>query len=191
VYDLVQFLVGVGYVKRRLRTRLAALGSPGVVVDLAGGTGMFRGLWASARPYVCVDIDPAKVRRFRRKFPSDTAVLSDALRAPFVSGTVDVVACVFVAHHLADPGLQQLLREGARILKPSGRLVFLDPLWVPTRPLARLLWRCDRGSYPRTAAGLREAIEAQYDILQWEEFAIVHQYALCVGARRAGSRGTK
>lgn len=185
VYDLTQCLVGVPRVRRRVAARIAGLGLSGVVVDLGGGTGMFRSLWPSPRCYVCLDLDPAKLRRFRRKFPADATVLADATRAPFAPGSVDVVVCVFIAHHLADDGLSRLLDEGARVLRPGGRLVFLDPVWDPDRPLARLLWRYDRGSYPRTGTGLRRTVARRYDILHWEQFAVVHGYALGIAARRA------
>jgi hypothetical protein len=57
----------------------------------------------------------------------------------------------------------------------------LDAVWRPGRLPGRVLWRYDRGSFPRTDVALREAMEQQFDIVRWEAFALWHAYVVAVG----------
>jgi len=61
------------------------------------------------------------------EFPQVSCVRADLLDLPFPDGRFDLVFCVGVLHHLADP--QAGLRELWRVLKPGGTLC----LWVYAR----------------------------------------------------------
>jgi ubiquinone/menaquinone biosynthesis C-methylase UbiE len=182
VYDAIQALAGSGQVNRRLAVRLAELPRPARVLDVGGGTGLSSELWPAGVTYVCLDIDPVKLRGFRRKHPRGIALAADATRLPLASRSFDLVVCKAVFHHLSDPLLPMVLRESARVLRPGAHLVFVDPLWAPARRRGRLLWRYDRGSFPRSEANLRQAVSAQFAITRWDAFAIHHQYVLGVGS---------
>jgi ubiquinone/menaquinone biosynthesis C-methylase UbiE len=186
VYDLVQLLVGVRQVHRRLVIQFAALFSASSVLDLGGGTGLLRKFWRPDCAYLCLDNDSLKLQGFRTKYPTGLALLSDATQVSLKSESVDVVLCVFVAHHIPDALLAQLIDESARVLKDKGRLVLVDALWAPARQVGRLLWKYDRGSHPRTAKALQSAITRQYSITHWERFAVYHEYLLCVATKRSG-----
>lgn len=184
VYDQVQLLAGVRYVHHRLATQIAPLSAGSLALDFGGGTGILRSLVPFTCTYVCLDIDMLKLRGFLSKYPDGIALFADASQAPIKSDTVDIVLCTSVAHHIPDGVLTRLISESARILKDTGRFIFLDPLWEPTRWAGRLLWRYDRGSYPRTAEHLHSIISCYYEIIQWERFAVYHEYILCMGAPR-------
>jgi hypothetical protein len=51
------------------------------------------------------------------------------------------------------------------------------------RVVGRILWRLDRGSYPRTAETLRRVFSQHVKIAHWERFAIHHEYVFGVGVR--------
>jgi len=60
-------------------------------------------------------------------------------------------------------------------------------LWLAVinrQPLAgRMLWRLDRGSYPRTEEDLRERVESRFKIIHWEKSAIYYEYVFGIGVR--------
>lgn len=100
----------------------AALGSPGTVLDVGGGTGndgaalRDRG-W---RPVVA-DRSPAMLDRARAKGLA-TAV-ADATALPVPDGAVDAVALVSMLHHV--PDWPDALAEARRVVRPGGRVVLV------------------------------------------------------------------
>jgi len=181
IYDRVQTLAGAQIVDRHLAAALRPYLRPGMrVLDVGGGTGLARSLFPSDSTYVCLDNDQTKLQGFRKKNPGGLAVLSGATRMPIKRGSIDLVLCRFVSHHIPDELLPSLFKESTRTLNEQGRLVFVDAVWAPGRPIARLIWRYDRGSFPRTEAALITAISDESKIESWERFAVFHQYVLGV-----------
>jgi SAM-dependent methyltransferase len=183
IYDLVQHFAGDRRLLARLTPHLDGLPSNALLVDLGGGTGLMRR--GSSATYVCVDLDLDKLRRFRRGRSNGLAVVADAGACPFPTARCDVVLCAKVVHHLDDSVLRATLSEAARILKSDGTLILVDAIrsnrWMP-----RLLWRLDRGSFPRSANEIRTAVAADFRILDWDQFRLApfHDIVLCT-ARRA------
>ena len=64
IYDQVQSLMGLSYVRRRLAARIAPLNSVALVLGLGGGAGLFRYLWSFSCAYVCLDVDIVKLQAF-------------------------------------------------------------------------------------------------------------------------------
>jgi SAM-dependent methyltransferase len=184
IYDIVQRLVGAGKIRRRLQIYVEALGDHGEVLDIGGGTGLYRDVWPTGWHYINLDNDPQKLRGFRRRSSGDTALLGDAAAVPLPDMSLDAVICTFVSHHLPDATLTAFVRESARVLRPNGTLIFIDPIWQPNRIVSRLLWAFDRGSHPRTRDRLVAAMSDHFDITRVEEFAILHEYLLCSGRPR-------
>jgi ubiquinone/menaquinone biosynthesis C-methylase UbiE len=188
VYDRIQELAGAGQVYHKLEAHLPRSHEKLCVLDVGGGTGTLKKLWPKDSTYICLDIDPTKLKGFREKEPQGLAVLGDALKMPFADRSVDVLVCMFVAHHLDDKMFAAGIREFWRIIKPSGRLLFLDPLRVPDRLLSRVLWALDRGECPRTAESLRAHLETNFRLTHWETFSIYHCYILGVGEVQAARK---
>jgi len=188
IYDWVQVLAGADLMRRRLAAIVVQRcpSSPSIVLDLGGGTGLYRGLWPSAGRYVCLDLDTVKLRGFREKRLGDPAICADATRVPFNTDSVDVVVCTSLSHHLSDGHLEQMVSESARVLRVGGTFVFVDPVWEPSRLIGRLIWKYDRGSNPRRAGRLHDVIATHLRIVHEERYSIYHEYLLCVGAKPQG-----
>lgn len=182
VYDRVQQLVGAPQVRQNLLTHLQGLGQAMAILDLGGGTGNNRALFSTEQPYICLDNDQLKLKGFREKFPKDTGLRADATRIPLQSASVDLVLCTAVSHHIPDEWLNRFFAEAVRVTKPEGRFVFLDAVWSPRRLPSRLLWRYDRGSYPRTIETLQVTLAKHGRILDWQTFAIYHRYVIAIVA---------
>jgi ubiquinone/menaquinone biosynthesis C-methylase UbiE len=184
VYDLIQRSLGSGTVNRELNAKAGAFRTGSWLVDVGGGTGLSSDLDLEYRHYVCLDVDPVKLSGFRHKHPSGLAVQGDAVRLPILDRSVDLVICRAVSHHLDDSTLPGLFSEAARVLRPDGRFVFLDAVVAPQRWRSRLLWRYDRGSYPRTDELLRRMFESAFRVVSWTRFAVHHEYVVGVGEPR-------
>lgn len=178
VYDLLQTAVGARVIRRRLQNRLVGIIPNALVVDIGGGTGLNRALFVDDIDYFCMDNDPVKLQGFSQKMIDGYPFLADAGMIPVQTGSVDMVICTAVIHHLPDEVFPKFVQEALRILKPTGKLVILDPVWAPKRLAGRLLWKYDRGSYPRTAQTLHDTLSRYGKEAHWEEFAIFHRYII-------------
>jgi SAM-dependent methyltransferase len=181
VYDLVQSLAGTADLDRRLAANLGELAARPTILDVGGGTGLPPSLWPAGATYLCLDIDPVKLAGFRRKDRPGVALRADATHLPLRTGSLDLVVCKDVGHHLSDAQLPDLFRESARVLKPRGRMLFIDPVHAQERWRSRALWRYDRGSHPRSIETLQRAMASEFDLAHWEVFVIHHRYVFGVG----------
>ncbi|HMJ78177.1 MAG TPA: class I SAM-dependent methyltransferase [Iamia sp.] len=94
-----------------------ALGRPGSVLDVGGGTGNYSAALRDRgwRPVVA-DRSPAMLARARDK--ALPAVLADATRLPVPDGGVDAVVMVSMLHHV--PDWPDALAEARRAVRPGG-----------------------------------------------------------------------
>jgi len=181
LYDLVQWVVGGAKVNARLVPRLAGAENQ-IVLDVGAGTGGLRALLPGNCRYIWMDNDPQKLRGYTAR-RGDSALLGSALQLALAPKSVDQALCMAVAHHLEDAELRLALQEIARVIRH--KLVFLDPVDCPARPLSRLLWSIDRGSFPRSPEVLRRFLEERYALEQAEVFTVLHSYFVCVAKPRA------
>jgi ubiquinone/menaquinone biosynthesis C-methylase UbiE len=184
VYDKIQKTVGVNKVYARLEPVLQRAGAGDLVLDIGGGTGTLKNHCAADTRYVCLDIEWDKLEGFRSKFPHGNGIWGDATSMPISSGSVDTAICMFVAHHLDDELLPKMLGEVQRTLRPGGRVILLDPIFDRKRTAGRILWKLDRGSFPRTPSILKEILSKRFDLEHWDQFAVWHGYILGVGRKR-------
>lgn len=95
---------------------------PGLVLDLAGGTGYYLAAVLAALPErlgACVDLSAPALRRAARAHPRAAAIGADAWQAlPFASGSAALVLSVFGPRN---PG------EIRRVLSPGGSLIVVTP----------------------------------------------------------------
>src|SRR5262249_20285691 len=146
-----------------------------------GGTGRLRDIWPAGSTYVCLDNDPRKLGRFRSQETDGSALVADARQLPFPDHTVDVIMSVAMSHHLPDDVLDGFLAEADRVLRPSGAFIFFDAVVRPKRWLSRLLWRYDRGAFPRFADDIEARLNNHFHLGHREEYTWAHHYVIWVG----------
>jgi len=110
----------------------AALSGKELVVDVATGTGFTAfALAPYAREVVGIDItmpmlEAAQRLATERQLTNVRFVQGEALALPFSSGSIDVVACRYSAHHFSQ--IAHVIREWVRVLVPGGKLILSDSI---------------------------------------------------------------
>ncbi len=107
----------------RLAHRLdPAAAGPGIVLDLAGGTGYYLAAVLATLPGrtgICLDLSKPALRKAARAHPRAVAVGSDVWRRfPLADGSAAVVLSVFGPRHMT---------ETIRVLDPAGVFLLVTP----------------------------------------------------------------
>lgn len=144
---------------RRWRAELLADLS-GTVVELGAGTGANLGLYPpTVERLVLTEPEPAMLRKLRSRLGEvadgiDVEVhRASASSLPLADAEADAVVSTLVLCTVPEPGA--VLAEARRVLRPGGRLVFLEHVAAEDRP-RRLRWqrRLDP-VWPHLAGGCR------------------------------------
>jgi ubiquinone/menaquinone biosynthesis C-methylase UbiE len=112
---------------REMRRETLA-GARGRTIDLGAGTGVNRDLFpASVTDLVLVEPDPHMLKRLRAKVAEGGGVQivqASAQSLPFPDDSFDTAVFTLVLCTVPDP--RAALAEAARVLKPGGRLLFVE-----------------------------------------------------------------
>lgn len=118
---------------------------------LAPGT-VYRGLDLALDPLIAARRGLSPVQRRRAAFAN-----GEAERMPFADAAFDGVFCIDVLHHAASQ--EGMLAEAARVLRPGGRLLCIEPnplhpanLVYVGDPIERGIFRLTRANAERWAA---------------------------------------
>lgn len=104
------------------------------VADIACGTGRLLRFIKRTWPRIKasgVDLSPAYLEEARRHLEpfADVALVAGKAEAlPFADASVDVITTVYLFHEIPPKVRLEAVREFHRVLKPGGRLVFMDSL---------------------------------------------------------------
>jgi SAM-dependent methyltransferase len=173
-----------------MEERLARFGHAGTILDLGCG----RGWWLarmSAQGMAPVGVEPDPLRAAAAHARTGVAVaVADGRRLPLADGSVSLVWCVHVLHHLADP--QTALAEARRVLSPTGTLILAET--VEDHPAIRIARRL-RPEWDGVAIASRFTAERCVAMLEAAGLEVVEQrqhswisfaaWALPVAPRRA------
>jgi demethylmenaquinone methyltransferase/2-methoxy-6-polyprenyl-1,4-benzoquinol methylase len=155
VHDRLATILSLGLDRRWRRAVVAETRlTPGdSAIDVAAGTGLLATELADrVGPFgrvVAVDLSPAMVERGSaraRDIVQLEHILGDALALPFDDGRFGAATIAFGLGTLADPVAG--IRELCRVVRPGGRVVFLEPTMPRPRWWGRLQHRTARRLAP-------------------------------------------
>lgn len=130
---------------REMRREVLAAAS-GRTIDIGAGTGANRGLYPEAvTELVLAEPDPHMLKKLRAKLGEGGAaqvVQAPAQSLPFEDSSFDTAVFTLVLCTVPDP--RAALAEAARILRPSGRLLFVEHVRSRDPRLARWQDRLER-----------------------------------------------
>lgn len=176
---------------RRQRERMAREAT-GRVLEVAAGTGLTFPFYADALEVVAIDPDPGMLKRARRRAeraPCPVRLLqADGESLPFDDGEFDTVLIAFGLCTIPHP--EAAVREARRVLKPDGRLLFLEHVRSTGRRHARLqdlaapVWSQLTGGCKPNRPSV-ETIERDFDVDRlWRKGIIVQGLARPASAGR-------
>ena len=113
-------------VRRFVQEVYGYVSASSIVLDVGAGKGKNNtySLKGNCQEIVGIDLEPG----VRENPLLDRGVVGSALEMPFPDETFDVIFCIYVLEHIADP--PSLVGELRRLLKPGGVLLTLTPnLW--------------------------------------------------------------
>jgi ubiquinone/menaquinone biosynthesis C-methylase UbiE len=114
-------------------------GARGRSLEIGAGTGLNLDRWPAEVELVLSEPDPHMVAQLRRKVQGSNrgaeVVQAPGEKLPFADASFDTVGFTYVLCTIPDPAAA--LREIARVLKPGGRLLFLEHVRSPDPGLAR------------------------------------------------------
>jgi len=134
-YDAISGFLSLGIIRRWQRELVKSLGTPGVTLDLACGTGDVAALVKDRAEFVVgLDYSLPMLKVAKEKFPDIAWVRGDALRLPFPDRTFDTVLISLALRHFED--VKGSLKEIRRVLKEGGQVRILE-VSVPRSPVLR------------------------------------------------------
>lgn len=110
------------------------------MLDVACGTGRFLRQVRLAFPRLDLtglDLSQAYLDEGRAQFADLKGarwLAGNAEAIPLPDASLDIVSCIFLFHELPPEVRRHVTREMARVLKPGGRLVFMDSLQMGDKP---------------------------------------------------------
>lgn len=133
---------GLGAMRRELLAQAS-----GRTIEIGSGTGVNLDLYpAEVTALTMTEPDPHMARRLRRKLVASSRAVdfreAGAERLPFPDSSFDTAVFTLVLCTVRDPAAA--LREAARVLKPDGRLLFLEHVRSRNPALARWQDRLER-----------------------------------------------
>jgi ubiquinone/menaquinone biosynthesis C-methylase UbiE len=136
-YD--KFMAGTEKAGLRAQREALLAGVTGRVLEIGGGTGANLAFYGAVEELVITEPEEPMARRLERKVAASgiraRVVRAPAEQLPFDDESFDVVVSTLVLCTVSDP--PQALAEVHRVLKPGGRLVFLEHVRSDSDGLSR------------------------------------------------------
>ncbi|WP_323127061.1 class I SAM-dependent methyltransferase [Rubrobacter marinus] len=99
------------------------------VLDVGCGAGVLaRSLSAQGARVVGVDPNEQALALAREAVPEGKFYRAGAQELPFADRSFDGAVFLNSLHHVPEPGMHAALREAARVVKPGGNIVVIEPL---------------------------------------------------------------
>lgn len=154
-YKVFRGLLGTSSYQEKLSSTYLKIGPTDTVLDYGCGPGV-ASLYPDSCSVVGYDVSSDYVAHATRTLGGPKRLFTTDLAFVAKHGPYDVAIAIGVLHHLSDSEARAALRLMIDNLKPGGRLVTVDNVFVTGQsPIARWLIQMDRGQNVREVAGYR------------------------------------
>jgi len=137
------------------------------ILDIGCGPGSMV-TYLPTSEYIGFDANPEYISSAQRRFP-EVQFICDRVGEHNLpqSEYFDIVIALGIVHHLDDPEAAQLFRMAHHALKPEGKLVTLDGVWVDNQSsITRFLLGRDRGRFVRCKDAYVELASKSFSNIQ-------------------------
>ena len=151
IYAAVQSLAGANRARRWLAEHYWRAKPGSKVIDVGCGTGEVLDFLPTNVRYVGFDLSAPYIERAHARYGARGEVLVGSAADFLVHADArltdaDLVLCNGLLHHLDDAGVRDVFTLAARALKPTGRMVCLEPTTLAYQvPWSRWMMSQDRG----------------------------------------------
>jgi len=157
IYKGLMAALGAERARQRLARELYKVPAGAKVLDVGCGPGSLLPYLPEV-DYTGIDLNARHIEHARARYVGvGRFLVGDATRNLHgEAGTFDVVLMQALLHHMDDDQARGTLRRLCELLKPGGRLVTFDNVWLERQnPVAWALNKLDSGLNVRFAAGYR------------------------------------
>jgi len=186
VYKGLMAALGADRARQRLARELYRVPAGATVLDVGCGPGSLYP-YLPAVDYTGIDLNARHIEHAKALYGDKPRFLvgDAASDLPGERGTFDLLLVSALLHHLDDDKASRMLKRLCELLKPGGRLVTFDNVWLERQnPIAWALNKFDSGlnvrfaaDYRRLAAGLPVSIEERLyrDLLRipYDHFSMI------------------
>ncbi len=161
VYEAIQDILGAQAARTRYFREWVQTDRGHDVLDIGCGPGVALEHIRYAT-YTGIDLNLAHVEEARGLGCANTTFYhGDVVEvAPKLTQSFDVVLSLGFLHHLNDEHVREVIEQASKMLKPQGRIYFLEPVWLPNqRFTARWLKRRDSGQHIRDRDAYRNLLK--------------------------------
>jgi SAM-dependent methyltransferase len=154
IYDSFQNIMGARSGRRDFSTNFVRAYPGSRLLDLGCGTAQILDYLPEGVDYWGYDINPEYIAAAQTKFGGKGRFACRLLEESEMARILpfDIVLAIGLLHHLDDDTARNVLRLARLGLKPGGRFVSIDPVFVADQnPIARVLINRDRGQNVRDA----------------------------------------
>lgn len=164
VYSALQDLIGGPRLRRYIVEQYIRPRRSHSILDVGCGPADFAPLMTDV-DYLGIDHNSSYIERARSRYGGRARFLHGDVcdDNSGITGAFDIIIAIGLLHHLDDRQTAALLRAVRRRLKPSGRMVTIDPaLTFPQHWIARLIIRNDRGQHVRQPIEYERLARAEF-----------------------------
>jgi len=119
--------------------------------------------------YIGIDITPKYIEYARQVYKLGEYMVMDGRKLEFPDHSFDVVSFIGVVHHMDDEIIKACLQEVKRVLKPTGYLLWGEPVLTPNELISNVFLSLDRGKYIRESSQYLDLLSG-YDVVRKRYF---------------------
>ncbi len=166
VYDIIQGSLGQKKLYKILVSDYLNPDPKSRILDIGCGTASILDYLPQEIGYVGFDLSPSYIKAAKSKYGDRGQFYCQRVSRFTITeiALFDCVLAIGVIHHLGDSEATQLFQIAYQALRPGGRLLTIDGVFVNGQsPVAKLLLKLDRGKYTRRKEDYESLIKAVFN----------------------------
>jgi 2-polyprenyl-3-methyl-5-hydroxy-6-metoxy-1,4-benzoquinol methylase len=167
IFNLFEKLAGTGGARRRFVNDFIIPFDNAFILDIGCGTGAIIDHLPEKVNYVGFDLSFKYIDYAKDKYKTKGEFYCEDINlniSDLQLNTFDFVISIGVVHHLNNAEVEILLNKAKKYLKPGGKLITMDPVYVQNQyKISKFMMDNDRGDYIRNISGYKALFSEVFD----------------------------